>query len=128
MKKYQIIPALAVAAMTALVSCEYDDSMTSQDGEQVTITASFPESISSKVAFEEAESGLDLKWQESDYLTIVGETTQKYAVETISDDGKTATFRGTAVTGNSFKVILSDRGVNYPTRAFSGQFNPNNLR
>lgn len=128
MKKYQIMSALAVAAMAALVSCEYDDSMTSQDGEQVTITASFPECPDSKIAFEEATSGLDLKWQKSDYLTIVGETTQKYAVETISEDGKTATFRGTAVKGDSFKVILSDRGVNYPTRGFSGQFNPNNLR
>lgn len=128
MKKYQIIPALAVAAMTALVSCEYDDAMTSQDGEQVTITASFPESINSKVAFEEAESGLDLKWETDDYLTIVGETTEKYKVATISEDGKTATFSGTAVKGDSFKVILSDRGENYHTRAFSGQFDPKNLR
>ena len=128
MKKYQIMSALAVAAMAVFVSCENDDAIKYHEEEQVTITASFPESISSKVAFEEAESGLDLKWQESDYLTIVGETTQKYAVESISEDRKTATFRGTAVKGNSFKVILSDRGVNYPTRAFSGQFNPNNLR
>ena len=128
MKKYQIMSALAVAAMAVFVSCENDDAIKYHEEEQVTITASFPESPDSKIAFDEATSGLDLKWQESDYLTIVGETTQKYAVETISEDGKTATFRGTAVKGNSFKVILSDRGENYHTRAFSGQFNPNNLR
>ena len=128
MKKYQIMSALAVAAMAVFVSCENDDAIKYHEEEQVTITASFPECPDSKIAFEEVTSGLDLKWQETDYLTIVGKTTETYTVDKISDDGKTATFKGTAVKGDSFKVILSDRGVDYPTRGFSGQFNPNNLR
>ena len=76
------------------------------------ITASFPQDVDSKVSMDETSDGLDLKWDAADLLTVVGTTTETFAIESISEDGKTATFKGSPVEGDSFKVILSSQGVN----------------
>ncbi len=113
-----------VAVLLLTVSCVNDKSETLNPEGKVTITASFPETADSKVSMEEAEGGLDLKWKDSDFLTVVGETTETYTIASIAPDGKSATFTGNPVKGETFKVILSDLGEDYLTRDYTQQFNP----
>ena len=115
MKKVFLFAALAAGVMS-ISSCNKEQNAQPEDG-KVTITVSFPEVVDSKVAMEEGQQALDLKWENDDKLTIVGNTTtEEFTVASISEDGKTATFTGNAVEGNNFDVILSDRGVDYLTR------------
>ena len=113
MKKIFLLTA-AVAGIASLSSCTKEQNQS--EGEKVTITVSFPEVVDSKVAMEEGQQALDLKWENDDKLTIVGNTTGEFTVASISEDGKTATFTGNAVEGDKFDVILSDRGVDYLSR------------
>lgn len=93
-------------------------SATDESG-MATITASFPEVIDSKVNFTEQTGGLDLTWEEEDYLTVVsGSVSEKYTIKSI--DGKTATFTGNPVSGDNFDVILSRSG-DYAGRGYDGQ-------
>ena len=123
MKRNNIIFSALTALAIFAVSCSKDvnpaPTPQPEEGataEKVVITALFPQSPDSKVAMEETDGGLDLKWKDTDFLTVVGETTEKFTIVTISDDGKTATFTGNPVEGETFKVILSDKGENYDKR------------
>lgn len=121
MKRNMIYAAFAACGML-LGSCaqELDDVTpnTEADG-LVTITASFPEDVQSKVSFAEGTEGLDLAWEEDDYLTVVsGSVSEKYTIDTF--DGKIATFKGNPVEGTSFDVILS-RSDNYASRTYTDQ-------
>lgn len=121
MKRNLIYAAFAAFGVMFLGSCaqELDEVTPNTDADGlVTITASFPEDIESKVAFSESSEGLDLTWDKDDYLTIVGETTEKYTIDTF--DGKIATFKGNPVEGTSFDVILS-RSDNYASRTYTDQ-------
>lgn len=122
MKRNFIYAALAAFGVMLLGSCaqELDDVTpnTEADG-LVTITASFPEDVQSKVSFTEGTEGLDLAWEEDDYLTVVsGSVSEKYTIDTF--DGKVATFKGNPVEGTSFDVILS-RSDNYASRTYTDQ-------
>lgn len=122
MKRNFIYAALAAFGVMLLGSCaqELDDVTpnTEADG-LVTITASFPEDVQSKVSFTEGTEGLDLAWEEDDYLTVVsGSVSEKYTIDTF--DGKIATFKGNPVEGTSFDVILS-RSDNYASRTYTDQ-------
>lgn len=126
MKRISIISAfVAVAAIFA--SCENNivpQTPSEEASGTVTITASFP--VDTKVSMDETDEGLDLKWKRTDFLTVVGTTTEKFEIATISPDGKTATFTGNPVQGESFKVILSELGEDYLTRDFVGTVKPDN--
>lgn len=121
MKRNMIYAAFAACGML-LGSCaqELDDVTpnTEADG-LVTITASFPEDVQSKVSFAEGTEGLDLAWEEDDYLTVVsGSVSEKYTIDTF--DGKVATFKGNPVEGTTFDVILS-HSADYASRTYEGQ-------
>lgn len=121
MKRNFIYAALAAFGVMFLGSCaqELDEVTPNADADGlVTITAAFPEDVESKVAFSESSEGLDLTWDKDDYLTIVGETTEKYTIDTF--DGKVATFKGNPVKGTSFDVILS-RSDDYASRTYTDQ-------
>ena len=122
MKRNFIYAALAAFGVMFLGSCaqELDEVTPNTDADGlVTITASFPEDIESKVAFSESSEGLDLTWENEDYLTVVsGNVSEKYEIESI--DGKVATFKGNPVKGTSFDVILS-RSENYASRTYTDQ-------
>lgn len=120
MKKVFLFAAL-VAGVMSIASCNKEQNPQTEDG-KVTITVSFPEVVESKVAMEEGQQALDLKWENDDKITVVGNTTEEFKVASISDDGKTATFTGNAVEGDMFDVILSDRGVDYLTRTITGDY------
>ena len=111
-----------VGATLFLGSCaqEMDDNSVngSSDG-KVTITATFPDEVDSKVAASDGEASLELSWEESDYITVVsGEKAEKYTLKSIS--GKKALFEGVPVEGATFDVILS-RGADYMTRSYTDQ-------
>ena len=111
-----------VGATLFLGSCaqEMDDNSVngSSDG-KVTITATFPDEVDSKVAASDGESSLELSWEDSDYITVVsGEKAEKYTLKSIS--GKKALFEGVPVEGSTFDVILS-RGADYMTRSYTDQ-------
>ena len=98
-KTYIVFAALAAIALFA-TSCVKDiepapEVGTPEEKPEVTpsdksvITAAFPEFIETKVDLEETSTGMDLKWEEDDFLTIVGTTTQIFTIASISEDGKT---------------------------------------
>lgn len=126
-KTYIVFAALAAIALFA-TSCVKDIEPTPEvtPSDKSVITAAFPEFIETKVDLEETSTGMDLKWEKDDFLTIVGTTTQKFTIASISEDGKTATFTGTPVEGESFKVILSEKGEDYLSRSFRAEERPDN--
>ncbi len=118
MKKYIYI---AAASLFAFAACEKESGVQEEVTpveepevkELVTITASIPEEgLATKVAFEEEDSGggkmrlTKLSWEEGDKLTINGET---FTVKTgtISVDGKTADFTGTAPGAGPYTISYS---------------------
>lgn len=117
-KTYIVFAALAAIALFA-TSCVKDIEPAPSDMSR--ITASFPQDVDSKVSMDETTDGLELKWEEDDFLTVVGTTTETFTIESISEDGKTATFKGNPVEGDSFKVILSDLGMDYATRTLTNK-------
>lgn len=134
MKKHICSVAILAASILFSVSC-VNEKIGSDNNVQtpvetpsgkVTITASFPEVIDSKVTMVETSTGLDLKWKDTDFLTVVGNTTETFTIKagSISEDGKTAVFEGNPVEGTSFKVILSDLGEEYSTRDYTPEYNP----
>ena len=134
MKRNNIIFSALTALAIFAVSCSKDvnSAPTPQPeegatAEKVVITASLPEVPMSKVAMEETATGLDLKWAVTDFLTVVcGDVVEKYTIDTISEDGKSATFTGNPVEGDSFTVIYSDLGVDYATRNLLSDSRPDN--
>lgn len=124
MKRNIFMAAFAAFGALFLNSCNQElDDMTPvvDESGMVTITAAFPELVESKVDFAEQGdgSGLDLTWEEEDYLTVVsGSVSEKYAIASIN--GKVATFTGAPVNGETFDVILSRSG-DYAARTYAGQ-------
>lgn len=124
MKRNIFMAAFAAFGALFLSSCNQElDDMTPvvDESGMVTITAAFPELVESKVDFAEQGdgSGLDLTWEEEDYLTVVsGSVSEKYAIASIN--GKVATFTGAPVEGETFDVILSRSG-DYAARTYAGQ-------
>ena len=113
MKKVFLFAAL-VAGVMSIASCNKEQNA-QPEGEKVTITVSFPEVVDSKVAMEEGQQALDLKWTSEDKIFVIGETTEEFTIGDISTDGKTATFTGNVVAGEKFDVIISDK-ANYSIR------------
>ena len=74
MKKVFLFAAL-VAGVMSIASCNKEQNPQTE-GEKVTITVSFPEVVESKVAMEEGQQALDLKWENDDKITVVGNTTE----------------------------------------------------
>lgn len=124
MKRNIFMAAFAAFGALFLNSCNQElDDMTPvvDESGMVTITAAFPELVESKVDFAEQGdgSGLDLTWEEEDYLTVVsGSVSEKYAIASIN--GKVATFTGAPVEGETFDVVLSRSG-DYAARTYAGQ-------
>lgn len=124
MKRNIFMAAFAAFGTLFLSSCNQElDDMTPvvDESGMVTITAAFPELVESKVDFAEQGdgSGLDLTWEEEDYLTVVsGSVSEKYAIASIN--GKVATFTGAPVEGETFDVILSRSG-DYAARTYADQ-------
>lgn len=89
-------------------------------GETITITVGAPEDIESKVAYtyDEAEKKLKLTWEEGDMIVLQqGGNAYPFTATTISENGKMATFTGTATGKGTYDVFYAGNGETAMTLA-----------
>lgn len=96
---------------------------------KITITASLPDELVTKVKFEAGESVIKPSWEQTDVIRIISETgkSETYSIKEIN--GKTATFEGNELEGTRFTAIYPG---NYETaealgnRSYTGQVQTGN--
>ena len=72
--------------------------------ETVTITASIPDPVNTRVGAGDAETGLSWAWEAGDKITVVGTTPSVFDIEE-GFEPQRATFTGKPVTGNKYSII-----------------------
>lgn len=123
--------ALASAVALSVISCakESEDHVNDGTKNKITITASLPDELVTKVKFEAGASVIKPSWEQTDVIRIISETgkSETYSIKEIN--GKTATFEGNELAGTSFTAIYPG---NYETaealgkRSYTGQVQTGN--
>lgn len=131
MKRFLDMFALASAVALSAISCakESEDHVNDGTKNKITITASLPDELVTKVKFEAGESVIKPSWEQTDVIRIISETgkSETYSIKDIN--GKTATFEGNELEGTSFTAIYPG---NYETaealgnRSYTGQVQKGN--
>lgn len=131
MRRFIDIIALASAIALSVISCakESEDHVNDGQKNKITITASLPDELVTKVKFEAGESVIKPSWEQTDVIRIISETgkSETYSIKEIN--GKTATFEGNELEGTSFTAIYPG---NYETaealgsRSYTGQVQTGN--
>lgn len=131
MRRFIDIIALASAVALSAISCAKEGEGQVNDGtkNKITITASLPDEIVTKVKFEAGESVIKPSWEQTDVIRIISETgkSETYSIKEIN--GKTATFEGNELEGTSFTAIYPG---NYESeealgnRSYTGQVQTGN--
>lgn len=131
MRRFIDIIALASAVALSAISCAKESENHVNDGQKnkITITASLPDELVTKVKFEAGESVIKPSWEQTDVIRIISETgkSETYSIKEIN--GKTATFEGNELKGTSFTAIYPG---NYETaealgnRSYTGQVQTGN--
>ena len=131
MRRFIDIIALASAVALSAISCAKEGEGQVNDGQKnkITITASLPDELVTKVKFEAGESVIKPSWEQTDVIRIISETgkSETYSIKEIN--GKTATFEGNELEGTSFTAIYPG---NYETaealgnRSYTGQVQTGN--
>lgn len=131
MRRYIDMFALVSLAALSVISCakESDDQVNDGTKNKITITASLPDELVTKVKFEAGESVIKPSWEQTDVIRIISETgkSETYSIKEIN--GKTATFEGNELEGTSFTAIYPG---NYETaealgnRSYTGQVQTGN--
>ncbi len=131
MGRFIDIIALASAVALSVISCAKESDNHVNDGQKnrITITASLPDELVTKVKFEAGESVIKPSWEQTDVIRIISETgkSETYSIKEIN--GKTATFEGNELEGTSFTAIYPG---NYETaealgnRSYTGQVQKGN--
>lgn len=107
MRRFIDIIALASAVALSAISCAKEGEGQVNDGpkNKITITASLPDELVTKVKFEAGESVIKPSWEQTDVIRIISETgkSETYSIKEIN--GKTATFEGNELEGTSFTAI-----------------------
>lgn len=107
MRRFLDMFALASAVALSAISCakESEDHVNDGTKNKITITASLPDELVTKVKFEAAESVIKPSWEQTDVIRIISETgkSETYSIKEIN--GKTATFEGNELEGTSFTAI-----------------------
>lgn len=120
MRRYIDMFALVSLAVLSVISCakESDDQVNDGTKNKITITASFPDELVTKVKFEAGESVIKPSWEQTDVIRIISETgkSETYSIKEIN--GKTATFEGNELEGSNFTAIYPG---NYETAEALGQ-------
>lgn len=103
------------------ISCSKKDSPVSTPAEtakqnlkEVSITVGAPEDIETKVAYayDETEKKLKLTWEQGDKIVLQqGDQAYPFTATTISENGKMATFTGTAAGKGSYDVFYAGKGT-----------------
>ena len=131
MRRFSDMFALASAVALSVISCakESEDHVNDGTKNKITITASLPDELVTKVKFEAGESVIKPSWEQTDVIRIISETgkSETYSIKEIN--GKTATFEGNELEGTSFTAIYPG---NYETaealgnRSYTGQVQKGN--
>ena len=131
MRRFLDMFALASAVALSVISCakESEDHVDDGTKNKITITASLPDELVTKVKFEAGESVIKPSWEQTDVIRIISETgkSEIYGIKEIN--GKTATFEGNELEGTSFTAIYPE---NYETaealgnRSYTGQVQTGN--
>ena len=131
MRRFLDMFALASAVALSVISCakESEDHVNDGTKNKITITASLPDELVTKVKFEAGESVIKPSWEQTDVIRIISETgkSETYSIKEIN--GKTATFEGNELAGTSFTAIYPG---NYETaealgkRSYTGQVQTGN--
>lgn len=131
MRRFLDMFALASAVALSVISCakESEDHVNDGTKNKITITASLPDELVTKVKFEAGASVIKPSWEQTDVIRIISETgkSETYSIKEIN--GKTATFEGNELAGTSFTAIYPG---NYETaealgkRSYTGQVQTGN--
>lgn len=131
MRRFSDMFALASAVALSVISCAKESENHVNDGQKnrITITASLPDELVTKVKFEAGASVIKPSWKQTDVIRIISETgkSEIYSIKEIN--GKTATFEGNELEGTSFTAIYPG---NYETaealgnRSYTGQVQKGN--
>lgn len=131
MRRFSDMFALASAVALSVISCAKESENHVNDGQKnrITITASLPDELVTKVKFEAGASVIKPSWEQTDVIRIISETgkSETYSIKEIN--GKTATFEGNELEGTSFTAIYPG---NYETaealgnRSYTGQVQKGN--
>lgn len=131
MRRFLDMFALASAVALSAISCakESEDHVNDGTKNKITITASLPDELVTKVKFEAGESVIKPSWEQTDVIRIISETgkSETYSIKEIN--GKTATFEGNELEETSFTAIYPG---NYETaealgnRSYTGQVQKGN--
>lgn len=131
MRRFLDMFALASAVALSAISCakESEDHVNDGTKNKITITASLPDELVTKVKFEAGASVIKPSWEQTDVIRIISETgkSETYSIKEIN--GKTATFEGNELEGTSFTAIYPG---NYETaealgnRSYTGQVQKGN--
>lgn len=131
MRRFSDMFALASAVALSVISCakESEDHVNDGTKNKITITASLPDELVTKVKFEAGASVIKPSWEQTDVIRIISETgkSEIYSIKEIN--GKTATFEGNELEGTSFTAIYPG---NYETaealgnRSYTGQVQKGN--
>ena len=120
MRRFLDMFALASAIALSAISCAKESDNHVNDGQKnrITITASLPDELVTKVKFEAGESVIKPSWEQTDVIRIISETgkSETYSIKEIN--GKTATFEGNELEGSNFTAIYPG---NYETAEALGQ-------
>lgn len=120
MRRYIDMFALVSLAALSVISCakESDDQVNDGTKNKITITASLPDELVTRVKFEAGESVIKPSWEQTDVIRIISETgkSETYSIKEIN--GKTATFEGNELEGSNFTAIYPG---NYETAEALGQ-------
>lgn len=107
MRRFLDMFALASAVALSVISCAKESENHVNDGQKnrITITASLPDELVTKVKFEAGASVIKPSWEQTDVIRIISETgkSETYTIKEIN--GKTATFEGNELEGTSFTAI-----------------------
>lgn len=120
MRRYIDMFALVSLAVLSVISCakESDDQVNGGTKNKITITASLPDELVTKVKFEAGASVIKPSWEQTDVIRIISETgkSETYSIKEIN--GKTAIFEGNELEGSNFTAIYPG---NYETAEALGQ-------
>lgn len=107
MGRFIDIIALASAIALSAISCakEGEDQVNDGTKNKITITASLPDELVTKVKFEAGASVIKPSWEQTDVIRIISDNgkSETYSIKEIN--GKTATFEGNELEGSSFTAI-----------------------
>lgn len=131
MRRFLDMFALASAVALSVISCakESEDHVNDGTKNKITIAASLPDELVTKVKFEAGESVIKPSWEQTDVIRIISETgkSETYSIKEIN--GKTATFEGNELEGTSFTAIYPgdyESGEALGKRSYAGQVQTGN--